>query len=222
MIQKVFGRLGYRICKIRRGCVPDIEDPLLRNDKCNAEKLWGSKDFRKTYLSERRTEFYREVFKDTFGRGFFSERDSVIDVGCGPGFFLNSLREQGFNGDLSGCDFSEEAIKSAKSSCPDIDFFVQDVYHPIKRSGDVIFCMQTLEHLFHPGLALQNLSKAASRLIITVPEGRRDSFHGHINFWSKESFEIFLSDHLSGWTIAVAEINNGNNLLALLDRNKRS
>ena len=30
------------------------------------------------------------------------------------------------------------------------------------------------------------------KLIISVPDGRIDTFSGHINFWSPESFKIFI------------------------------
>jgi predicted methyltransferase len=36
------------------------------------------------------------------------------------------------------------------------------------------------------------IAKSGARIVITVPDGRKDIFLGHINFWSSESFRVFL------------------------------
>ncbi|MCK4934746.1 MAG: methyltransferase domain-containing protein [Simkaniaceae bacterium] len=61
--------------------------------------------------------------------------------------------------------------------------------------ADVIFCTEVLEHLQHPESAITHLltlKKDAGVLILTVPNGRIDSSAQHINFWSPESWKIFL------------------------------
>jgi hypothetical protein len=77
--------------------------------------------------------------------------------------------------------------------------------------------METLEHLLHPGEALRNLLEASRRCILTVPEGRKDSFRGHINFWSLESWEVLCRDNAGSRNVTVQEFNEDQNLVAIFD-----
>ena len=142
--------------------------------------------------------------------------DRVVDVGCGPGFFPRLLMDKGFKGQVSGCDFSAQAISLSSSLIPEGQFFQHDIYSPIPEKYDLIICMETLEHLLHPEDGLKNLIQAAPRLILTVPEGRKDSFRGHLNLWTKESFEVFLQKALPDKEVQVREVSNEKNLLALV------
>jgi len=122
--------------------------------------------------------------------------------------------DRGFEGQVFGCDFSEQAISLSSSLIPEGEFFKQDIYEPIKEKYDLIVCMETLEHLLHPDRAILNLADAAPTVVLTVPEGRKDSFRGHLNFWSKESFEVLLNSVLPNKTVRVMEVANEKNLLA--------
>lgn len=95
---------------------------------------------------------------------------SVLDLGCGDGFFLKSLAPQ-FNR-LKGLDISEEAVKKARDK--DIDAEVFDFANdplPCENSSfDTVVMLDILEHLYSP----QNLLKEAKRvakksIIISVP-----------------------------------------------------
>jgi len=95
-----------------------------------------------------------------------------------------------------------------------IELLIGPIYEPIKEKYDLIVCMETLEHLLHPDRAILNLADAAPTVVLTVPEGRKDSFRGHLNFWSKESFEVLLNSVLPNKTVRVMEVANEKNLLA--------
>ena len=83
------------------------------------------------------------------------------------------LRSQ--NLDVTGIDYSARAIHFARAFCPEARFVVADLasFHP-DRTFDVIFLMETLEHLAPdqvPGL-LDNLHRCLSdrgKLILSVP-----------------------------------------------------
>jgi hypothetical protein len=64
---------------------------------------------------------------------------------------------------------------------------------------EVVFCAEVLEHLVNPSLAIKNLLtlvQSPGLLVVTVPDGRRDTFIGHIHFWSPESWEQFIYQNI--------------------------
>lgn len=72
---------------------------------------------------------------------------------------------------------------------------------------------EVLEHLVHPEAALRKLAKVGRTLLLTVPDGRRDtteamqfnpewgSYRGHVNFWSPESWAVWLKRELPNHVI---------------------
>jgi len=95
--------------------------------------------------------------------------ESVLDVGCGNGFFINFLRKTGRYKKLVGLDTSAEALKFVETER------VQGVIDslPFKNNSfDLVTCLEVLEHLpeedFKKGiLELQRVSK--KYILITVP-----------------------------------------------------
>lgn len=218
ILKKALGIIGLDVVRVRSsadraGDDGDIE-PLLRNKVVTLDRLWSDPAFRKKYLSRHRLRLYEEVYRCCLSRKLFGADQSVLDAGCGPGFFIADLLAKGVSAKLSGCDFSPAAIDFAKREQPDIEWFVHDMYQPLARSLTGIICMETLEHLLHPDKALRLLAQCAPCLVLTVPEGRQDNFRGHINFWSKESFEVLLYSLFPDRQVRVAECNAGKNLLA--------
>ena len=100
---------------------------------------------------------------------------------------------------LTGADFSESKISNCRILYPQIDFEVRDIYNQLKSSYDLILCTEVLEHLLYPDRALKMLLNGINEhgsIFITVPNGRLDSFSGHINFWSPESWKVFLEENI--------------------------
>jgi hypothetical protein len=82
---------------------------------------------------------------------------------------------------------------------------------------DTVFCCETLEHLLIPSKALKNLLNATNfKCVLTVPDGRTDTYPGHINFWSEESWGSFLLEWEQEWKITTHRI--GDRLGAILVR----
>ena len=76
-------------------------------------------------------------------------------------------------------------------------FKYHDIYLPIGKKFDFVLCSEVLEHLEDPYLAYHNLQKSVldgGSLLITVPNGRLDRSGYHINFWSPESWELFIKN----------------------------
>ena len=84
-----------------------------------------------------------------------------------------------------GYEFSRKAIEIAKKRFPSATFEYKNLYDQPEGHFDFIFCTEVLEHILNPQLVFKNLlamMKNKAGLIITVPDGRKDSFEGHINF----------------------------------------
>lgn len=68
--------------------------------------------------------------------------------------------------------------------------------------------MEVLEHLEYPDRALQTLTGAlrpGGTLLLTVPQGRIDRSRYHINFWSPESWKLFIEAQIGG----IGEVETG-------------
>ena len=106
-------------------------DPLERNDVATLEALWGDPEFRNNYLSPQRQRLYEIVFSEVSGLEVYGPNCRLLDVGCGPGFFPRLLKDKGFEGQVSGCDFSSQAVSLSSNLIPEGRFFQQDIYNPI-------------------------------------------------------------------------------------------
>ncbi|MEG2336387.1 MAG: hypothetical protein RSC04_01440, partial [Bacteroidales bacterium] len=42
-------------------------------------------------------------------------------------------------------------------------------------------------------------------LVISVPDGRKDTYSGHIQFWSPESWAVFIEDNMANYPQAKIE-----------------
>jgi len=101
---------------------------------------------------------------------------------------------------------------------PDASFRVQSLLD-VQEQFDIIFCTEVVEHMVDPKTAVKHMLSCLlpnGMLILSVPDGRQDrteagkkredgsSYWGHINFWSPESWHLFLHD-----CIPHAEIRTG-------------
>jgi hypothetical protein len=48
-------------------------------------------------------------------------------------------------------------------------------------------------------------------LVVTVPDGRNDTFLGHINFWSPESWKIFIEAQCKDFKYETGQVDGGAN-----------
>ncbi len=172
-----------------------IRSPLAHNSQANVDRLYSNPRVVEEYLSVERINFYA-VFFDTCIRQEISFDDKdIVDVGCGPGLLLQIISDRSNPKSISGFDFSAEAIKVAKHNCPVGMCSQFDIYSSCAKNFDVVLCTETLEHLLYPEEAMQNvieLIRPMGQLVVGVPNGRLDTFEGHINFWSPESWNIFI------------------------------
>ena len=162
---------------------------------------------------------------------------SIHEVGCGEGFWCIRLIKKGYN--VKGSDFSPSVISIAQENASSAgikdDLFEVTSIYELSQEHDksaLIICLEVLEHLEHPELALDVLSKVATQdLILSVPSeplwrilnicrGKYlfdlGNTPGHINHWSPNLFLKLVGQYFDiisvhkplPWTIVHCRIKN--------------
>jgi len=181
------------------------------------DSFWKDKEAMKNYYEPSRISFFYEVL------GAVPQRiHKVLDIGCGDGFLLSliysnrKIKEKS----LFGVDYSVSAINVAKKRLPEGNFLNLDVRDLsfTDRSFDLILIIETLEHIKEWRITLDLAWKMlvnGGTLIITVPDGEKDKWKGHTNFWSYKQFRKNLLKYAEP-TIRI--IDEGRVFLAVLKK----
>lgn len=107
----------------------------------------------------------------------------ILDLGCGPGYFLDEMRQRGYT-NLTGVTLSPDDIRICEEKGHtikryDFSFLPQrDGYYD--ESVDFIFLRHTLEHSPYPIFTLMEYNrvlKQGSRIYIEVPQPECDRQH---------------------------------------------
>jgi SAM-dependent methyltransferase len=155
---------------------------------------------------------------------------TIIDLGCGEGVVAAEICRLLPAVRYVGIDASGEAIRMARASNPGVEFREGDILegHPGGTVADLALCVEVLEHLEHPDLALERLAAVTSDyVVVSVPwepyfrlgnlfRGKYLSNWGnhpeHVQQFSPGSLRDLLTRHFSSvgidtcfpWLIAVA------------------
>lgn len=148
-------------------------------DYKNSWKNWGE-DFKIYGPSSRHTRRMIKKYMDLV------EFNSIIDIGCGTGIFLNSLDLK--NKKFAGIDISVEGIKFCKKKLKKGNFQVMDIEKQCpKEKYDLGICSEVLEHVKDDVKAMKNLRKLCKKIVISVPTGKfgQDDYEmGHYRRYS--------------------------------------
>jgi len=164
--------------------------------------------------------FLHRFFLNRFLDTVFFEIDTlnpntILDFGCGEGFFLKAMQDRGLSGKkILGVDNRKDAIERAITLIPDYDFRHLDLFQtkPDDFQFDLVIGIEVLEHLNQPETFLKHLTALSSKYVLfTVPfepwfriinllRGR-DIFRlgnhpEHFNHWSPASFKNFLEPYI--------------------------
>lgn len=136
----------------------------------------------------------------------------ILDVGCGNGYLVRLLVENGFN--AFGIDASESGINITKKYHPD-RFYIQDINSKVLPKDlqhinfDTIISTEVIEHLDSP----KNFIDFCRKIILITPyhgylknsiialSGKWDTHHtviwegDHIKFWSKKTLTRLLNEN---------------------------
>ncbi len=142
-----------------------------------------------------------------------TEPRTVLDAGCGEGFVIDHFSKKNPSFQLTGVDLSEEAVAYATEHFGDAARFRKGSVYKLPfsdNSFDTVLCSEVLEHLEDPERAINELKRVARNyVVITVPREpyfkwlnnigkalRISPDPGHVNFWTRETFQEFIREHL--------------------------
>lgn len=121
-------------------------------------------------------------------------RETVLDVGCGPGIFAAVLWHQGHRARYYGIDFSEVQLERAiegnrREGHQNARFLKSDIleHDPFGHwASDVVVLAEILEHL-EDDLGLLRKIESGTKVLITVPT--RDD-PSHVRVFSQEGDDL--------------------------------
>lgn len=119
-----------------------------------------------------RVSFWNEIYSSYKKKNFFSsayhyrikevidfiipESSSVLELGCGDGSLIGSLKAK----DKMGIDFSEESLKLAKENYPETEFILDDVHtFTLDKKFDYIILSDLINDIYDVQITLQNIEK---------------------------------------------------------------
>jgi len=207
------------------GVAEFVDDAIAANTQSNWNKWFNDKKYLAEYVTPERINSYIEIIRICESNGVDFRSGKVIDIGCGTGHLLAELKKMHPNIEVNGTDFSQESINVSKNVNKEGDFFKMDIFDipdTQYQQYDFVFCCEVLEHLLYPQRALENILSLVAKsgtIILTVPNGRIDTYGGHINFWSPESWGVFVDNCVGlvkGVSVSYKVFNNNRNLIAII------
>jgi ubiquinone/menaquinone biosynthesis C-methylase UbiE len=109
----------------------------------------------------------------------YKQKMKVLDVGCGVGHYLRSLRTRlDENIDYTGTDITQSYIERAKKAFPNTPFYVEDIHNLSFKDNtyDIVTCNNVLLHLPPPPKkAISELLRVSKNyVVLRLPIGTRN------------------------------------------------
>ena len=178
----------------------NLQDAANANTPEGLDYFWQHVKYDAYFNSNRLTQ-YHEILAYVIRQDIVRSSQLILDAGCGPGMFLQEF-DRYFRGcKLVGMDYAKSAIIYATELLPDAQFVVDNLARQVYSNHnryDLVFCLQSLEHIENWELALSNLvamTNPGSHLIITIPNGEIDNLPQHINRWTYAEFHETLKPY---------------------------
>lgn len=140
--------------------------------------------------------------------------ENVLEVGCGAGYSMEHIKNS-FHSKTSftACDIDPELVDLTKAKNPEVSCDVASIYElPYEnKSYDLVLCLEVLEHLDNPELALSELARVTKgHIVISTPNEPMwrmlnclrlkyikdfGNTPGHINHWSSQELKKLVSKY---------------------------
>jgi len=136
-----------------------------------------------TYSGKKQTEYFMQLIIENLPenvKNYIDYRDiTILDWGCALGQGVNLLQNKFLNAKVKGLDFSETAIKKAKSEYRDLNFTSESLSE-LKEKFSVITCSNCLEHFADPKpYFCEHLAHTKDIYIALVPYKEENRIEGH-------------------------------------------
>jgi 2-polyprenyl-3-methyl-5-hydroxy-6-metoxy-1,4-benzoquinol methylase/glycosyltransferase involved in cell wall biosynthesis len=160
----------------------------------NSKKYWEEhfKTKLETYREKKRTEYFMQLIIENLPENvkkYIDNRDiSILDWGCALGQGVNLLQNRFPNAKVKGLDFSETAIKKAKSEYSDLNFTSESLSE-LNEKFSVITCSNCLEHFADPSPCFQeHLAHTKDIYVALVPYKEENCIEGHEIYLNEDFF----------------------------------
>ena len=150
--------------------------------KANYGKIWQEK------LGDEQIQWYEGMHKsclkmhDDF-KEFLREKrpSSILEIGCGAGYYPINLKDLFIDKEYVGIDISETAIEFCKSRSP-FNFICTDFLKKnIDRKFDLIFSHALIDHVYDIDLFIEKIIKSSNRFVyVTAYRGYFPDLEKHV------------------------------------------
>lgn len=121
------------------------------------------------------------------------KQKTLLELGCSFGYFTAYLKEHVISDwEISGWDFGDLAIQSAKQQCPGVNYDVRDILlNPVDKDYGVICMFETIEHLNEGDNydALDTILEHCEYAIISTVDTTDDCFGEHVSHYTIDTFD---------------------------------
>jgi 2-polyprenyl-3-methyl-5-hydroxy-6-metoxy-1,4-benzoquinol methylase len=218
-IKKLFLLIGIEIRfvkKLKKVSAINLNDVEVVN------RAWSDSKIEKLFYSKEVQKLYENIVDVLKKNSLSLTNKKVIDVGCGTGKLLDFLSEKfsGFN--ATGMEYSSAALDIAKANYSNIRYILHDINNPFPEKFDFVLSTEVLEHILYPDKVLSHLLDMTDNngaLFVSVPNGRIDTFEGHINFWSPESWQFFIENNSKKYKSETGNLGDKNLYAIIINAN---
>lgn len=168
----------------------------------NSKEYWDNR-FDKDWLvmqGEEQTEFFArialELMPSWFRKKVSADRLTVCDFGCAMGQAVAFLARE-LQTEVSGADFSKNAVKEAGIRYPEHEFFCADISEEnvCSRVFDVGYISNVLEHIDQPWEAAQNILSCIEKYFLVLIPFRETMFvEEHCNKFDIDRIPVKLGE----------------------------
>lgn len=205
-IKRVLYKMGVDISFVRK---EEVRSAIEINAVDSINEAWSNENYIKFFLSKEIIHRFKDTISILEEHAIDLSGKSVIDVGCGVGMLLKFLSDNFPISSQTGMEYSKAAIEAAIKINPVPEYVIHDINLPYPVQYGAVFCTEVIEHILHPVKVFRNLLDMVLEdgiLFISVPNGRYDTFSGHINFWSPESWDVFIAENSGGLKYSTGKV----------------
>ena len=145
-------------------------------------KIWQEK------FGDEQVQWYKKMHNsclkmhDNFKK-FLTEKSlsTVLEVGCGAGYYPRNLKELFTNMEYTGTDISETAIEFCKSKSP-FNFICTDfLKNNLNKKFDLVFSHALIDHVYDVDLFIEKIVDASNRFVyVTAYRGYFPDLERHV------------------------------------------